>query len=224
MHDRAEGPCLNKQGPPLCLLGKGQKVTSLDIYGVPSVCLTPHHWVALTPAHRMKITSFPLWKCSDSINFPWAAITCQSLEVDAKRIKMNETLGVPSLAGETDEYLILTVCSVLSERYSQEHTGDLTLPGDVEENFKTAMIELGFEGWIEVCQVDKAGKSFQREGTVSAKAQRQESGGYEQFTGEEWPARDNQQGGGRGEELWEGGGCLLGTLWSLAFSCEVTEL
>lgn len=47
---------------------------------------------------------------------------------------------------ETDEYFILTVCSVLSERYSQEHTGDLTLPGDVEEDSKTAMTELGFEG------------------------------------------------------------------------------
>lgn len=59
---------------------------------------------------------------------------------------MHETLGVPSLARETDEYFILTVCSVLSERYSQEHTGDLTLSGDAEEDSKTAMTELGFEG------------------------------------------------------------------------------
>lgn len=44
--------------------------------------------------------------------------------------------------------------------------------------------------------MDKAGKGFQREGTVSAKAQKQELGGYQQFPGEEWPARDNQWGGG----------------------------
>lgn len=54
-------------------------------------------------------------------------------------------IGVPSLARDTDEYIIPETCSTLSERYSQEYRGDLTLPGDVEEDFKTAMTELGFE-------------------------------------------------------------------------------
>lgn len=39
----------------------------------------------------------------------------QALEVDVKRTKMNGTLGVPSLAGETDAYVILAMRAVLSE-------------------------------------------------------------------------------------------------------------
>lgn len=53
-------------------------------------------------------------------------------------------LGIPSLAGETDEYIILAICLVLSQRSGQEHRGDLTLPRDVEEDFKIAMTEHGF--------------------------------------------------------------------------------
>lgn len=71
---------------------------------------------------------------------------CQVLEVDAKETKMNGTLGVSSLAGETDECIILATCSVLSERYSQEYRGDITQPGDMEEDFWRAVTELGSEG------------------------------------------------------------------------------
>lgn len=39
----------------------------------------------------------------------------QALEVDVKRTKINGTLGFPSLAGETDAYVILAMCAVLSE-------------------------------------------------------------------------------------------------------------
>ena len=90
--DGAGGPWLNKQGPPLCMLGKGEKGTNLDIHGMLSSCLTPCHHVSHTPAHRMKIASFT----PDSISFPWLAITCQALEVDVKGIKMSKILGVPS--------------------------------------------------------------------------------------------------------------------------------
>lgn len=47
----------------------------------------------------------------------------QALEGDVKRTKMKGTLGVPSLTGETDAYVILAMCSVLSETYSQEDRG-----------------------------------------------------------------------------------------------------
>ena len=57
--------------------------------------------------------------------------------------------------------------------------------------------------------MDKAGKVFQRGGTVSAKAQRQECQGP--INQEEWHVRANREG-------------PLGTLWSLAFSCEAMEV
>lgn len=47
----------------------------------------------------------------------------QALEAGVKRTKMNGTLGVPSLAGETDAYVILAMCSVLLKTYSQEDGG-----------------------------------------------------------------------------------------------------
>lgn len=67
---------------------------------------------------------------------------------------MHRTLGVPSAAGEIDEDTILTTWSALSERDTQEHKGDPTLPGDGEKDFKIAMIGLGFEERIEVYQVN----------------------------------------------------------------------
>lgn len=70
----------------------------------------------------MKTASF-LPKLSDSIHLYGAAVMSQALEGDVKRTKMKGTLGVPSLTGETDAYVILAMCSVLSETYSQEDRG-----------------------------------------------------------------------------------------------------
>ena len=39
----------------------------------------------------------------------------EDLGVDVRRTKMNGTLGFPSLAAETDAYVIIAMCSVLSE-------------------------------------------------------------------------------------------------------------
>lgn len=194
------------------MLGKGQKDTNLHIYCVSSVCLTPGHQVSHTVAHRMKIALFPspktFWFNKYSLSSyyvpsPWSG--CQE-----NKNEWNSRGPQPS-RGDRWVYNSNNVLIVV-RKIQPGHTGDLTLPGDVEENFKTAVIELGFDGWIEVCQVDQAGKGFQREGIVSAKAQREECQG---------PINISQESNGKWEPIREG---LLGTPWSLAFPCEVMEI